>query len=174
MNKENIVSLALSYYDKQKRKHQEYYKSDHRVELGKDGNDINLPTFTLYHNDKIMKQGVYNIIGFYFKDIQQWSWAWIANYSKKNETYLSRKLLNYALDIDFENCGKGSLQAALQILVRNDLMNPYIAIHHPVQLEQYLALGQYLTNTDMVYKFDNHPQYGNNVTVYAVLKYTDL
>lgn len=174
MNKENIVSLALSYYDKQKRKHQEYYKNEYHVELNEDGSDLELPTFHLYHNNKLIKKGEYNIIGLYFKDIKQWSWAWMVNYRRKNETYLSRKLFNYALDLNFDNLEQSQREKALQIIIRNELMNPYITIDHPVQLEQYIALGLYLTHTDMVYKFDNHPQYGENVTVYAVLKYKDL
>jgi hypothetical protein len=173
MNEENIVSLSLAYYDTKKRDHQQYYSADHRLELHEDGNDTSLPTYELIRSNKVVNAGVYNILGVYFKEEKQWTWGWMVNERTKIATYLCRQILNYALDIVFEESVKSNPQT-FKLMIKNDLMNPFITIEHPVQLEQYLAMGQYLTNSDMVYKVDNHPMFGSNVTVYTILKYSDL
>ena len=103
MNEENIVSLSLAYYDKQKRKHHDYYKQNCRIELNDDGNDSSLPTYTIFQDDKPVNKGVYNTLGVYFKEEKQWSWGWVCNTKTKIETYLSRKVLNYALDMVFDS-----------------------------------------------------------------------
>lgn len=171
MNEENIVSLSLNYYDRQQRKHAEYYKDDCRVELHNNGNDVNLPTYTMFKDSAEIHSGIYNILGLYFKEEKQWTWGWAINNKTKVETYLSRKILNYALDITILDKSNAEM---LKVVIKSDLLNASNVIEHPVQLEQYLAIGQYVTNADMVYKIDNHPEFGNNVVVYALLKYTDL
>lgn len=172
MNEENIVSLSLNYYDQQKRKHAEWYKNDCHIELKDDGNDINLSSYTIFKNNTPVNTGIYNILGVYFKEEKQWTWGWMVNHKRKIDTYLSRQILNYGLDISFDKSVKSN-RDMLNMLVRNDLLNPYISIEHPVQLEHLLALGQYLTNSDMIYRIEEHPSFGKNVVVYVILKYSD-
>lgn len=148
------------------------YKSGHHLELHKDGNDITLPTYSLFKNNEIVNSGTYNILGIYFKNERQWTWGWAIHNKTKVETYLCRMILNYALDMTFVS--SKTTAEILRVIIRSDMLSSIISIEHPVQLEQYLAIGQYITKSDMVYKIDNHPDYGSNVTVYALLKYTDL
>lgn len=178
MNEENIVSLALQYYDKQKNKHAAYYSDQHRVSFSSSDSDIQLPVFEIKKGDSTVLRGQYNIIGFYFKEERKWVWGWGANYTKKSDTYLSRNILLYGLDmqLNFSDMDENATfnRFVLDLMVKNDLTSKELAVDHPVQLEQCLALGLYLTKSDMVYKQDSSDKFGKNVTTYFVFKYTDL
>ena len=178
MNEENIVSLALQFYDKQKHKHAVYYNEEHRVSFVSSTSDIQLPMFNIKRGDKTVLSGQYNIIGFYFKEERKWVWGWGVNYTKKNDTYMSRNILLYGLDmqLNFKDMDDNATynRFVLDLMVKTDLTSKEIAIEHPAQLEQYLALGLYLTKSDMVYKEESSDKFGKNVVTYFVFKYTDL
>lgn len=175
MNEENMVSLSLKYYDKQREKHRQYYSDEYRLVLNHDGTDVDFPTFDFFDKgNKSVLHGVYNILGFYFKEERMWCWGWGLSSPVKSSVYLSRKILNYGLDsiVDFGKENRNKF--FLNISTRTDLLSSRIDIEHPIQLEQYLAIGQYVTKCDMVYKLDDYPEYGSNVSAYLILKYTDL
>jgi hypothetical protein len=181
MNEENIVSLSLQYYDKQKARHALFYTNDHKVSYISSKSDLDFPRFEISSRDKVVLKGFYNIMGCYFKDEKKWVWGWGINYTQKNDSYLSRKILLYGLDLVIDtsavlkdNSRDPYNRLMLDLMVKNDLTSKEIPIDHPTQLEQYLALGLYLTKGDMVYREDGSEKFGKNVVVYLVFKHTDL
>lgn len=180
MNEENIVSLSMQYYDKQKAKHAAYYSESHDLTFTASTSDVDLPRFRLTAKGVPTLQGVYNIMGVYFKDEKKWVWGWGINYTQKNDSYLSRNILIYGLDIVIDtSILRGNPEKhvynrlMLDIMVKSDLTSKELAIEHPTQLEQYLALGLYLTKGDLLYKQDTSDKFGKNVVTYLVLKHTD-
>jgi hypothetical protein len=60
----------------------------------------------------------------------------------KNSTYLSRKLLNYGLDIDNEEL----------IQLKSELITSRFKIKNTLQLDIHLALAGYLCKNPIIYK----------------------
>jgi len=152
----NIIATALTNYDNSRIKYNEYYTGKYEIVIHED--KIEKRRFEIKLNDNIIKIGYCNILGIYFPENNTFVWGWSLPFrteknSNKNETYLSRKILNYALDMQF------SSRDPLLYELRIELLTNKIKIEHPYQLEKLLAFALYITKTEMIYKSKN--EYSN-------------
>lgn len=176
----NVVSVALSNYDRQKKKHKALYKPDVTIHFDKSStSELDLPKCTFKTDNKVIARGTYNIIGYYFKEEQNWVWGWNTLYTEKhgvsfrNRTMLSRQIVNYALNIVYQDTSELDKEEQQRIKafffqLQKDLLSNYKKLHHPVQLEKYLAISQYITHSDMVYRY-NDPKMPS-VVFYLLIK----
>jgi hypothetical protein len=163
----NVVSVALSNYDRQKKKYKALYKPDVTIHFDTSStSELDLPKCTFKTGDKVVAHGTYNIIGYYFKEEQHWVWGWNTLYTEKhgvsfrNRALLSRQIVNYALNIVYQDTSDLEKQEQRRIKafffqLHQDLLSNTKRIQHPVQLEKYLAISQYITHSDMVYRFND-------------------
>lgn len=172
----NIVTQALAYHDNSKHKYKKFYKSDYKFDFVRSTNNIDVPICYFLKDNKIIAKGNNNILGIYLKNENLWVWGWSImlydiNNSFKNRTYVSRKILNYGLDITFDKYTQSILKSENQsdtisaedeiaekqrnivfhIELKQDLLTSKIKITHPIQLEKILAVSQYITKSDLIY-----------------------
>lgn len=175
----NIISLSLSYYDKQKKKYKKFYSNDLTFNFIEVKNELSLPKFELKRNDDLIIEGSFNIIGFYFPNEKIWKWSWNVPYTfdhgvpTKNRYYIMKKLINYALDLEFPQ-NKSREEITFVSDLKHYLLSSQINISHPIELEKILALSLYITHSDMIYRIspgDKNYIYENAIVYYI---FTDL
>lgn len=157
MKENNLIALSLIYYDIQKKKYKKYYKKNYNLTLINYNNDLELPQFNLQKNNISLIKGSFNIIGFLDKNNNEFRWGWdliILNESNKlikNNTYFIRQIINYIFDYNIEQDNFNEELLFYKDL-KNIFLNPRILIENPIQLEKILAITQYITKSEMIYK----------------------
>lgn len=162
MKENNLIALSLIYYDTQKEKYKKYYKKDYNLILEINDNHLDLPTFILQKNNINLIEGNFNIIGIFYKNNNEFRWGWdliILNQFKqliKNNTYFIRQIINYIFDYNIEQDNINGNNTDEDLLFYKDLknifLNPIISIKNPIQLEKILAITQYITKSEMIFK----------------------
>jgi hypothetical protein len=160
MKENNLIALSLIYYDTQKEKYKKYYKKDYKLILEINDNHLDLPKFFLQKNNINLIEGNFNIIGIFYKNKNEFRWGWdliILNHFKqliKNNTYFIRQIINYIFDY---NINEENIDEELLFYkdLKNYFLNPIIYIKNPIQLEKILAITQYITKSEMIYKISD-------------------
>jgi hypothetical protein len=146
----NIILNSLEYYDKNSETYNKllskakYYKQKKRY------GDMQHHTIFFYDkNKKEIFKSNYELIGLYNHFSKLWSWAWSIPWLRKNEAYLSRKILNYGLDTVPE---EGSMY------MRTELITSRFRISNPIQLDLHVSMASYLSKMPLVYGLYWHPK----------------
>lgn len=146
----NIVINSFIYYDKNKEKYDNITKNVKYVNFPAfdkdDKGDIKRKHIVMYDkNKKPIFSSKYEIIGLYENVSNTWSWAWSVPRFKKNITYISRKILNYGLDLD--------ISEQHSLFLKTELITGKFKIHDPVQLELHAAIASYISKNPFIFKF---------------------
>lgn len=170
----NITSSALKNFDEKTKKNIKYLdRATYDIKFKDERADFTTPSFDCYNKkEEIVFTGTHNIIGWYYMNEHKWIWGWYIPFDNtrvtKNLTYTSRKLLNYALNLELPNSSKIDKEFISLFEIRRMLLSNVIYIDHPFQLEIIIAIAQYLTKADLVIREHMFP----NVLVYKILTFT--
>lgn len=132
-----IVKDALEYYDENENKYYDkcnsfkYYKLD--IEKGK-----------IYFFDKGKKElyeSTYGIIGKYIYSGGIWVWGWSNGEFNKQQISTSRRVLNYALDLDKKD-----------ILMKTELITSRMQITSVIQADIHAAMASFLSKQPFIFK----------------------
>jgi len=135
------VREALNYYDinyfnsYDKMATFKYYKIDIEKNL----------IYFFDKNKKEMSKYRYELIGKYVPENQVWIWGWSVGVLSKELIKISRKVLNYALDLDKEN-----------LELKTELITSRIITTSPYQNELHVALASYLSKQPLIFELYFH------------------
>jgi hypothetical protein len=153
---ETVVKLALSYYDDLIDKFNPLFKkvADHRRFI-KDS-DLERNTIEYYDRDgKVVFRSEYEILGVYNKSQKIWAWGWSDPKNKKNEIYISRKILDYGFDIDHS------------LILKTELIASRFIISDKIQVDMHVALASYLSKK-VVFRYIIQDTISKNTFIYYV------
>lgn len=173
MKDNNLIALSLIYFDIQKEKYKKYYKKNIDLILQHVyDEDLYLPNFIFKKNNLQILEGDYNIIGIFYKNTNEFRWGWDFIYLSKNNnliknnTYFIRQIINYILDF---NINKDNLEQDIFLYtnLKEFFLKPKILIKNKLELEIILAITQFITKSEMIYKkYDKK----NNIDKFYLLK----
>jgi len=145
MEKYNIISQSLEYYDKHTDNNKGFLKSINyiRIITNKD-NKINTYNYIEFYNkDKeLIKKSRYEILGVYNSLNKIWTWGWSIASLNKNTVITAKKIFNYGFDLDSDN-----------ILLKNELLTSRFRISNPIQLDIHIAIGAYLAKKEIIFSY---------------------
>ncbi|VVU94708.1 hypothetical protein CPAV1605_433 [seawater metagenome] len=143
-----LIPTSLEYYDKNNEKYSSFFNNITNSKTIQNNSDMERNRILFYGKDnEIILESQYEFIGFYYKKYNLWCWGWASPILKKNETFIIRKLLNYALEIDL------TLKENEQFkFIKTVLINSRSRITDELQLDIHIALASYLSKKKMVYK----------------------
>lgn len=174
---ENILSMSFDYYDKQLQKYKKFYQKGALFDISNNKlDDITFPVFTLKRGEDVLS-GTYNIAGVYFPNLQEWVWGWAINWTDqenstaKSKSLVSRRILEYGLDMTYKFSETDQQDIVLSSQLRMELISSRIKIEHPIQLEKILAVAQYITHTELIYRVDTDL---NNAITYYLLSPSNI
>lgn len=139
-----IVKSALEYYDDNTLKHYDKMKTFKYYKVDKDIGKI----FFYDKNKILIHDSHYEVIGRLIQAQKIWVWGWSASELTKDIIKTSRKVLNYALDLDTQN-----------ISLKTELITSRFQVTHPIQIDIHVALTSFLSKQPMIYKLDYFGKY---------------
>lgn len=139
-----IVKDALEYYDDNTMKYYDKTMTFKYYTITKEDNTI---AFFGADKKKIFETE-YEVIGKYIPYQSLWIWGWSSGELNKELVATSRKVLNYALDLDKEN-----------ILLKTSLITSRYQISSYIQTDMHVALTSFLSKRPFVYKLEYYGEY---------------
>ena len=147
----DIIHKALEYYDSQKIKYKNILSTIRYYKLIIKNADVERSIIIFYNKKKeeIFKSR-YEYVGNYFTNGSIWTWAWGILYYHKNQNFLSRKILNYGLDIPYNDDENNKRNINQDIFLKHELITPRFLINNYIQLDIHLAICSYLTKIPLI------------------------
>jgi hypothetical protein len=136
----NIIKSALENYDKNQEKILKMLKDIYYLKFN---TTERIKYITFYDkNKKKILESAYQLAGIYLENSTMWKWAWTLPGRNKDETDLSRKVLDYAFNLDNYN----------EIELRSQLINSTIPILNSMQMDINIAIISYITKIPFIFK----------------------
>ena len=137
-----IVAKALKYYDVNREKYNSIFNKIKYYQYIVNLHDMENNVIILYdENKKVLYKSKYEILGAFSKQHATWIWAWSLPTLTKNQTYISRKMLNYGLDLDHS-----------EIMLKTELITSRFRVTNQIQLDIYIAISSYITHQPIIFK----------------------
>jgi hypothetical protein len=96
------------------------------------------------HKNILLKSS-YEILGVYLPKTKLWKWSWSIPTFHKKYTFISRKTLEYAFNLDTNT----------ELPLRADFLNSKIKIVNNLQLDIHIALSSHLGKQPLIFKYYN-------------------
>ena len=120
MSNNHILKKAIKYFDSKRIIINKYLENFDRYYGAPTKSDLEEPIITFYDKDKkVLLKSKFQIIAHYYKKSKVWIWSWSLPFGDKSETFLSRKLLNYGLDISHQDNNKDPINLFLKSIFIN-------------------------------------------------------
>lgn len=149
---DDIIQTSLEFYDSNQPKIIEIIEKVHYVKFKNNNNITDEITFFDKHKKEILKSS-YEILAAYVPNQQLWKWAWSLPTILKKSSFISRKILEYALNLDHEK----------DYLLKSTLINSKIRIINDLQLDIYIALSANLSRKPFIFKLYLAPPLDKNI-----------
>lgn len=140
---DEIIAPALEFYDRTNEQYKSLFDKLSPLKFKKDASEHDLEhnKITFYDDQKKeLLTSNYEVVGIYSSVHKMWSWGWSIPLLRKNEIYISRKILNYGLDIEYS------------IFLKTELVTSRFEISDKIQLDIHLAIATYLSKK-VIYKY---------------------
>lgn len=163
----NIVTNSLEYYDKNMEKYDKIISKIKYWKVESVDSDLEHSKIIFYDkNKKEIFKTRYEIIGLYNDISNTWVWAWSIPFFRRNSTYISKKILNYGLDIppDTENR-----------FLKSELITSRFRVSDKIQLDLHVSIASYISKKPMIYNliYRDTNEYLNQQDYYKVVDNID-
>lgn len=138
---DDIIQTSLEYYDSNQPNIIKIIDKIYYIEFKNNQNITDEIIFYDKNKKEILKSS-YEILAAYVPNQQIWKWAWSLPTVLKKNNFISRKILEYALNLDHEK----------DYLLKSTLINSKIKIINNLQLDIYIALSANLSRKPFIFK----------------------
>ncbi len=146
----NLVPDALEFYDKNQEKYSSLFDKVGYIRLERLKNDLEHNKIHFYdENKKELFVSRYEIIGVYNNRSRTWSWSWSIPDLDKNTTNIARKIINYGMELNYEQ----------NYFLKTELILSRFRITDQVQLDMHKAIASYLSKKPLVYEYVTYITY---------------
>lgn len=146
-SQKNLVKDALLYYDSAQERVQKLLDKIHYVRFEETNSEIKNNSKIIFfdkNKNKLLTSAM-EYMAIYIPTTKTLKWAWSVPSFAKTHTELSRKLLNYAFNLEVEN----------EMSLKSDLLNSKIKIQNDYQFDIQMAIASYLTKKTFIFKYYN-------------------
>ena len=161
----NVIKNALEYYDNNKKNFKSILKNTTKIKFIVNYTNINNYFIIFLDNDnneiyksKYEKIGMYNVK----TKIWFWSWIFIVN-TDKQLTFTTRKLLKYALDLDYYSYDD-NMYLKYNLVTGKFITNNYMQIELNTAIASYISKNKYVLElpiykTNLITKPELNPEH---------------
>ncbi len=143
--KNSIVPIALEYYDREKDRYNKLFSKVRYVKIDESTKDISHNVINMFDSNKNkIYSSEYEVLGLYVSDTDTWLWGWTVPYFRKNSINISKKILNYGIELDPDT-----------EFLKTELITSRFKINDPIQLDIHTAIGSYLAKNPIIFEFKN-------------------
>jgi len=141
---------AYEYFDKQNEKFKNIFDNDISIEFLKNSVNLQMLRLEIFKNNNKIGHADCSTIGIFNTENSTWYWSWCLAFNNKNENYLSKKILDYAfnINIDIDDITK----TVDDTIFKSELLNSKIYMENPsMEIEKFLAISMYILGADYYY-----------------------
>ena len=150
MNSKLLIQNAYKYYDEKTDEYEDFISKIFKIKKKNTNSDLKNPIIILYDKDgKVICESNYEFVGTYKKKSKLWIWAWALPSVNKNETYISKKILKYGLDLSSNDLNVDSG-------LKEFLINSRLKIQNPIELEALLNIVLYISKKNYIISADDN------------------
>jgi hypothetical protein len=141
---DSTIRDSLEFYDKNQELYYEFFKKIKHIKLI---NNINITDDIIFYDEhkNVLLKSSYEILGVYLPKTKLWKWSWSIPTFHKKYTFISRKTLEYAFNLDTRT----------ELPLRADFLNSKIKIVNNLQLDIHIALSSHLGKQPLIFKYYN-------------------
>jgi len=140
------IKSSLEYYDSHQPKINELINKIHYTRFINNKNITDEIIFFDKNKKEIFKSS-YEVLAAYIPQYDAWKWSWSLPSIKKKYNFISRKILEYAFDLD----------AQKDYLLKSTLINSKIKIINDLQLDIYKSISASLSKKPFILKWFSIP-----------------
>ena len=141
MEDKELITNALNYYDKNYEKKKKIFKDVKYYSHIISENDLEHSVIIFYDiNKKELFRSRYEFLSVFLEKANIWVWSWAMPTIKKNQIRLSKKVLNYGLDLAGES----------MYLLRLLLTTSRLRIDNHILLDVCIALAAYISKSAVI------------------------
>lgn len=148
-----IVRNSLEYYDSYQPKIQSILNKIEYIKIV-DGNNINDEYIFYDSDDKPFFKSRIEQLGMFVPYDNSWKWSWSIPFAKFQNTFISRKILEYAF----------TLNSSTDLHLKSTLISSKLIISNQYQIDIYLALASMLSKKPFVLKLYLYPSWDKDAT----------
>ena len=137
-----IIKNSLEYYDSYQDKINNIINNTEYIELINNNNITDTIIFYDSHKKNIF-ESKYEILSIFVPETKMWKWSWSLPTADKKHTFITRKILDYAFNLNPEK----------DYLLKSTLINSKIKILNQLQLDIHIALSASLSKKPFIFKF---------------------
>jgi len=158
----SVIRDAFIYYDTNMEKYSGLFKKiDHsKTIIKKSSHDLQNGIIELRDNDnKLLLSTKTESVGWYFPINNLWVWSWAIPEISKNQYNITKKILDYGIDIVFNpdpNVKIDKVQEESKLLsffLKIQLTTSRLFIENKVHLDLQMALAAYISKTPVIYAY---------------------
>lgn len=148
----DIVKSSLEYFDKNMEIRSKTLSKFKFVKIITNTNiDMDRNIIIFYDkNGTELHKSKYERLGTYYNLSNTWIWSWANPTRNKNETYISKNILKYGLDIDVD---KSKSDFNDMMFIKTELVTSRFRISDPIQLDVHIALSSYISKIPLIIPF---------------------
>ena len=148
---DSTIRSSLEYYDNNCEKYNEFIN---KIKYIKQINNNQQTDELIFYdkNKKVLLQSPFEILGLYLPNKHLWKWSWSMPTFPKKHTLISRKILEYAFNLNQED----------DYLLKSKLINSKINIYNNLQLDIHVAVSSYLGKQPLIFKYYNVIEYDSD------------
>lgn len=153
----NIISRSLEFYDANREKYNKFLLRIKYYTIKYSFSDNERTIITFYDRDRnVIVDSRAEALGTFYNKNNLWVWAWGVPTHPKNYTYLSRKILQYGLDIAVPINNKNN-EDVQDLFLKTELITTRFIINNHIQVDIHVAISSYLTKIPLVIPLYNIP-----------------
>lgn len=140
----DLVRKALEYNDKNKEKYTKFISKIKFIKF--ENNNIETkPSYIIFYDrdNKELLKSRYEIFGSFDNRTKIWIWGWAQANIMKSTIKISRQILNYGLNIDYENNN----------FLKTEIVTSRFRINNSIQLEIHIAVAAYISKNPLIFNF---------------------
>lgn len=161
-----IIRNALEYYDKFQPQIQKILDQIEYIKII-DGNNINDKYVFYDRTHKIIFESRIETLSLFVPQNNTWRWSWSVPFTKFTNTYISRKILEYAFTLNSDS----------DLFLKSTLTNSKVIINSQYQIDIYMALAAMLSKNPFVFRLylnplenDGNDEINNSENIYYYKK----
>jgi len=150
----DLVLNALKYYDTNSEKYSKIFTKTKYYSLEMTQSDIEHNIIILFDKDKNeIFRSRYEYLGLYYSHLKLWVWGWSIASLQKNEILLSKKILNYGIDL-----GKDFA------FLKSELITSRFRISDEIQLDIHISIASYIAKNPIICRIIHPPIYSGKLS----------
>ena len=139
----DLILNSLEFFDKNREKYELLIRKYKYYKIVDNPKDLEHSLIVFYDaNKKKIGQSRFEVLGQYFNSNRLWMWAWGNPNFEKNKTYLSKKILNYGLDLEPD---------AKSLFLKTELVTSRFRVSDFLQLDIHSSIASYISKVEFIF-----------------------